>query len=288
MRFRLIDQAKKAFPVHRLCKVLGVSQSGYFAWRNRKPSRRQLDDMVLLAHIRAQFATSNETYGAPRMHVELQEDGLDVGRHRVARLMRDNGLKALQKRRYKNTTDSNHGGPVAANLLDQDFACDGPDQKWGADISYIWTAEGWLYLAIVLDLYSRRIVGWAVSDRLKKDLAITALTRAISTRRPPPGLIHHSDRGSQYCSHDYRRLLKAHGMLPSMSGKGNCYDNAMVETVFKTIKNELIWRASFQTRKAAELALGRYIDGFYNPRRRHSALGYKSPASFEANMATTE
>jgi len=288
MRFRLIDQAKKAFPVHRLCKVLGVSQSGYFAWRNRKPSRRQLDDMVLLAHIRAQFATSNETYGAPRMHVELREDGLDVGRHRVARLMRDNGLKALQKRRYKKTTDSNHGGPIAPNLLDQDFACDGPDQKWGADISYIWTAEGWLYLAIVLDLYSRRIVGWAVSDRLKKGLAIMALTRAISTRRPPPGLIHHSDRGSQYCSHDYLRLLKAHGMLPSMSGKGNCYDNAMVETVFKTIKNELIWRASFQTRKAAELALGRYIDGFYNPRRRHSALGYKSPASFEANMATTE
>lgn len=288
MRFRLIDQAKKAFPVHRLCKVLGVSQSGYFAWRNRKPSRRQLDDMVLLAHIRAQFATSNETYGAPRMHVELREDGLDVGRHRVARLMRDNGLKALQKRRYKKTTDSNHGGPIAPNLLDQDFACDGPDQKWGADISYIWTAEGWLYLAIVLDLYSRRIVGWAVSDRLKKDLAITALTRAISTRRPPPGLIHHSDRGSQYCSHDYLRLLKAHGMLPSMSGKGNCYDNAMVETVFKTIKNELIWRAGFQTRKAAELALGRYIDGFYNPSRRHSALGYKSPASFEANMATTE
>lgn len=288
MRFRLIDQAKKAFPVHRLCKVLGVSQSGYFAWRNRKPSRRQLDDMVLLAHIRAQFATSNETYGAPRMHVELREDGLDVGRHRVARLMRDNGLKALQKRRYKKTTDSNHGGPVAPNLLDQDFACDGPDQKWGADISYIWTAEGWLYLAIVLDLYSRRIVGWAVSDRLKKGLAIMALTRAISTRRPPPGLIHHSDRGSQYCSHDYLRLLKAHGMLPSMSGKGNCYDNAMVETVFKTIKNELIWRASFQTRKAAELALGRYIDGFYNPSRRHSALGYKSPASFEANMATTE
>lgn len=288
MRFRLIDQAKKAFPVHRLCKVLGVSQSGYFAWRNRKPSRRQLDDMVLLAHIRAQFATSNETYGAPRMHVELREDGLDVGRHRVARLMRDNGLKALQKRRYKKTTDSNHGGPIAPNLLDQDFACDGPDQKWGADISYIWTAEGWLYLAIVLDLYSRRIVGWAVSDRLKKGLAIMALTRAISTRRPPPGLIHHSDRGSQYCSHDYLRLLKAHGMLPSMSGKGNCYDNAMVETVFKTIKNELIWRASFQTRKAAELALGRYIDGFYNPSRRHSALGYKSPASFEANMATTE
>ena len=288
MRFKLIDEAKKQFPVHRLCNVLGVSESGYFAWKGRPASRRQGEDMVLLAHIRAQFSTSNETYGAPRMHVELKEDGLDVGRHRVARLMRDNGLKALQRRRYKKTTDSNHGGPVAANLLDQDFACDGPDQKWGADISYIWTAEGWLYLAIVLDLYSRRIVGWATSDRLKKDLALNALRRAIALRSPSPGLIQHTDRGSQYCSHDYQRLLKAYGIVASMSGKGNCYDNAMVETVFKTIKNELIWRTSFQTRTAADFALGRYIDGFYNPRRRHSALGYKSPASFEAEMAISE
>jgi len=288
MRFKLIDQAKKEFPVHRLCKVLGVSQSGYFAWRNRESSRRQLDDMVLLAHIRAQFATSNETYGAPRMHAELREEGMPAGRHRIARLMRDNGLKALQKRRYKKTTDSRHGGPVAANILDQDFACDGPDQKWGADISYIWTAEGWLYLAIVLDLYSRRIVGWATSDRLKKDLALNALRQAIVMRRPLPGLIHHSDRGSQYCSDDYQRLLKAQGIVPSMSGKGNCYDNAMVETVFKTIKSELIWRTSFQTRSAADLALGQYIDGFYNPRRRHSALGYKSPATFEAKLAITD
>ena len=288
MRFKLIDEAKKEFPVHRLCTVLGVSESGYFAWKGRPASRRQNEDLVLLAHIRAQFATSNETYGAPRMHVELKKDGLDVGRHRVARLMRDNGLKALQKRRYKKTTDSCHGGPVAANLLDQDFSCDGPDQKWGADISYIWTAEGWLYLAIVLDLYSRRIVGWATSDRLKKDLALNALRRAITLRSPPPGLIQHTDRGSQYCSHDYQRLLKAHGMIPSMSGKGNCFDNAMVETVFKTIKNEFVWRTIFQTRTAAELAPGRYIDGFYNPRRRHSALGYKSPASFEVEMAITE
>jgi putative transposase len=288
MRFRLIDAMKADLPIDRMCGLLDVSVSGFYAWKSRGPSQRQLDDMVLLAHIRAQFATSNETYGAPRMHAELKEEGFSVGRHRVARLMRKNGLKALQKRRYKKTTDSCHGGPVAANLLDQDFACDGPDQKWGADISYVWTAEGWLYLAIVLDLYSRRIVGWATSDRLKKDLALRALQRAIALRQPSPGLIHHSDRGSQYCSDDYQRALRAHATIPSMSGKGNCYDNAMVETVFKTIKNELIWRTSFQTRAAATLALGRYIDGFYNPRRRHSALGYTSPVSFEAEMAITE
>ena len=288
MRFRLIDANKAGMTIDRMCGLMNVSVSGFYAWKSREPSQRQLDDMVLLAHIRSQFASSNETYGAPRMHVELREDGVSVGRHRVARLMRDNGLKALQKRRYKKTTDSCHSGPVAANILDQDFTCDAQDQKWGADISYIWTAEGWLYLAIVLDLYSRRIVGWATSDRLKKDLALNALRRAIALRGPPPGLIHHSDRGSQYCSDDYQRLVKLQGIIPSMSGKGNCYDNAMVETVFKTIKSEMIWRTSFQTRSAAELALGRYIDGFYNPRRRHSALGYKSPLTFEANMAITD
>ena len=288
MRFRLIDANKAGMTIDRVCALMDVSVSGFYAWKSRDPSKRQLDDMVLLAHIRSQFASSNETYGAPRMHVELREDGVSVGRHRVARLMRDNGLKALQKRRYKKTTDSGHGSPVAANILDQDFACDMPNQKWGADISYIWTAEGWLYLAIVLDLYSRRIVGWATSNRLKKGLALKALQRAIVLRRPRPGLIHHSDRGSQYCSDDYRRLLKAQDIVPSMSGKGNCFDNAMVETVFKTIKSEMIWRTSFQTRSAAELAIGRYIDGFYNPRRRHSALGYKSPAIFEAEMAITD
>lgn len=202
--------------------------------------------------------------------------------------MRENGLKALQKRRFKRTTDSNHHHPIAPNVLDQDFACDGPDQKWGADISYIWTSEGWLYLAIVLDLYSRRIVGWATSDRLKKGLATTALSKAIAIRQPELGLIHHSDRGSQYCAYEYRDLLNKHGFIASMSGKGNCYDNSMVETVFKTIKNELIWRTVLQTRKEAIIQLGKYIDGFYNHRRRHSALGYKSPIKFEAEMANNE
>jgi transposase InsO family protein len=224
MRFRLIDAKKADLPVERMCALLHVSVGGYYAWCRRGPSRRQLDDMVLLAHIRARFAESNETYGSPRMHVDLCEDGLTVGRHRVARLMRDNALKANQKRRSKKTTDSNHAGPIAANLLDQDFVCEQPDRKWGVDISYVWTAEGWLYLAIVLDLFSRRIIGWAVSDRLKKGLALAALNRAITVRDPAPGLIHHSDRGSQYCSYDYQKLLKDHDMLPSMSGKGNFYD----------------------------------------------------------------
>lgn len=288
MRFRLIDAEKAKLPVGRMCALLDVSPSGYYAWRSRKPSRRQLDDMVFLAHIRAHFAASRRTYGSPRMHVELSEEGLAIGRHRVARLMSENGLRANQKRRFKRTTDSDHGGPVAANLIDQNFACNGPNQKWGADISYIWTAEGWLYLAIVLDFHSRRIVGWAISDRLKRDLALRALQRAITMRQPPPGLIHHSDRGSQYCSDDYRRLVKNAGMVASMSGKGNCYDNAIVETVFKTIKSELIWRTSFQTRHQADKSIGNYIDGFYNPVRRHSALGFKSPIRFEAETAMVE
>lgn len=238
--------------------------------------------MVLLAHIRAEFRISNETYGSPRMTAELNKDGIAVGRHRVARLMRDNGLKALQKRRFKKTTDSGHKGPVAVNILDQDFAAAGPNEKWGVDISHVWTAEGWLYLAIVLDLYPRRIIGWAVSDRLKKDLALNALRRAVAIRRPPKGVIHHSDRGSQYCSDDYQKRLAAYCFIVSMSGKGNCYDNAMVETVFKTLKAELVWRTHFKTRIAAETAIGRYIDAFYNPIRRHSALGFKSPIQFES------
>jgi len=288
MKFQLIDAKKAALPIERMCPLLNVSVSGYYAWKHRGPSRRQLDDMVFLAHIRAHFTASNGTYGSPRMHVDLCEDGLRIGRYRIARLMRDNALKANQKRRFKKTTDSNHGGVIAANLLDQDFTCEHPDQKWGVDISYVWTMEGWLYLAIVLDFFSRRIVGWALSNRLKKALALSALRRAIAVRTPPAGLIHHSDRGSQYCSDDYLRLLKDQGMIPSMSGKGNCYDNAMVETVFETIKSELVWRTSFQSRRQAEIAIGQYIDGFYNPRRRHSALGYKSPITFEAIMAEIE
>ena len=197
MRFALIDAKKAEFPVRTMCRVLEVSESGFFSWKGRPASQRQRDDMIYLAHIRTAFELSNRTYGSPRMHRELVDEGLPMGRRRTARLMRENGLAARQKRRFKRTTDSTHTWPIAPNLLDQDFAAEAPDQKWSADISYIWTAEGWLYLAVLIDLFSRRIVGWAVSDRLKKDLALRALRMALVTRHPPRGLIHHSDRGSQ-------------------------------------------------------------------------------------------
>lgn len=197
MRFALVDQAKAEFPVHRLCGVPGVGQSGYFAWKSRPASERQHQDMVLLAHVRSSFALSNGTYGSPRMTQELRDNGLAVGRRRTARLMRENGLVARQKRRFKRTTDSEHHWPVAPNLLEQDFTAVRPDEKWGADISYVWTREGWLYLAVVIDLFARRIVGWATGDRLHRDLALAALRKALATRRPAAGLIHHPDRGSQ-------------------------------------------------------------------------------------------
>ena len=285
MKFAFIDAERASFPIERLCRTLGVSVSGYFAWRGRPPSRHDREDAVLLTHIRSAFSLSNGTYGSPRMVRELQDEGFAAGRHRVARLMRENGLRARMKRRFRRTTDSHHAWPIAPNLLDQDFVAERPNQKWVADISYVWTREGWLYLAVVLDLFSRRVVGWATSDRLHKELALTALRRAIAIRRPPPGLIHHADRGSQYCSVAYRSELRRHGIRASMSGKGNCYDNAPAESFFKTLKSEMIWRTVFQSRRQATAAIGRYVDAFYNPVRRHSTLDYISPIAFERAAA---
>ena len=285
MRFAFIDAERAVFPIERLCRTLGVSVSGYFAWRTRPPSRHDREDAILLTHVRSAFAMSNGTYGSPRMTRELQDDGFAVGRHRVARLMRENGLRARMKRRFRRTTDSHHAWPIAPNLLEQDFTATRPNQKWVADISYVWTREGWLYLAVVLDLFSRRVVGWATSDRLHKELAQTALRRAIAVRRPPPDLIHHADRGSQYCSIAYRSELRRHGIRASMSGKGNCYDNAPVESFFKTLKAEMVWRTVFHTRAQANAAIGRYVDAFYNPVRRHSTLDYISPIAFERMAA---
>lgn len=284
-RFAFIETWRNVWPIERLCCVLGVTSRGYRAWRSRRMSKRQRRDLVILAHIREQHGLALGSYGRPRMTEELKELGLAVGHRRVGRLMKENAISIVRTRKYKATTDSNHRFNISQNLLDRDFSASAPNQKWAGDISYIWTREGWLYLAVVIDLYSRRVIGWAVSDRMKKDLAIRALDMAINLRQPPPGCIHHTDRGSQYCSHDYQKRLRDEGFQMSMSGKGNCYDNAAVETFFKSLKAELIWRHSWNTRRETETALFQYINGFYNPRRRHSALGWKSPLAFERKAA---
>jgi len=285
MRFKFIAENKGILAINRMCQILGVSARGYRAFCARPLSANQRTDLVVLAHIREQFALSLGSYGRPRMTEELKEQGLQVGHRRVGRIMRENNICVERSKKYKVTTDSNHTFNIAPNLLDGDFTATAPNQKWASDISYIWTSEGWPYLAVVIDLYSRRVVGWAVSNRMKRDLAIRALSMAINLRKPPKGCIHHSDRGSQYCSHDYQKILRQHGFKMSMSGNGNCYDNAAVETFFKTIKAELIWRHNWPTRRAAELAIFEYINGFYNARRKHSALGWKSPLAFEAKAA---
>lgn len=285
MRFAFIDKHRDQLPVERLCEVMDVSARGYRAWKARPLSERQKMDLIVLAHIREQFELSLGSYGRPRMTEELKEVGLPVGHRRVGRIMRENGIQVHRNKKYRVTTDSNHSFNIAPNLLASDFYAAKPNQKWAGDISYIWTREGWLYLAVILDLHSRRVIGWAVSNRLKKDLAVRALEMAIALRKPPRGCIHHSDRGSQYCAHDYQKILRTHGLQASMSGKGNCYDNAVVETFFKTIKAELVWRQSWPTRRDAELAIFKYINGFYNPRRKHSALGWKSPLAFERKAA---
>ena len=264
---------------------MNVSPRGLRAFRRRPASRSQRTDMIVLAHIKEQSRLSLGSYGRPRMTEELKQVGVDVGHRRVGRLMRENGIIVERTRKFKATTDSDHPFNIAPNLLDRDFTADRPNKKWAGDISYIWTREGWLYLAVILDLHSRRVIGWAVSNRMKRDLAIRALKMAIALRSPPRGCVFHSDRGSQYCSHDYQKILREHGFKASMSGKGNCYDNAAIETFFKTIKAELIWRRSWETRRQAETAIFQYINGFYNPRRRHSKLGGKSPLAFERQVA---
>ena len=280
-----MHEHRDRWPVTGLCRVVQVSTRGYRAWAARPVCQRERTDLKVLAHIREQYSLSKGTYGRPRMTMELKEVGLEVGERRVGRLMKINGIRPVRTRRHKVTTDSQHSLGVAANVLDGNFLAEAPNQKWAGDITYIWTAEGWLYLAVVIDLFSRRVVGWAVSDRMKKDLAIRALEMAIHLRRPPKGCIFHSDRGSQYCSYDFQKKLQAHKLVPSMSGKGNCYDNAAVETFFKSLKAEVLWRQNWPTRRQAETAIFQYINGFYNPRRRHSYLGGISPLAFEAKVA---
>lgn len=285
MRFAFVKGYDGPLSLERLCRILQVTSRGFQAWLRRPRSRHAEQDEVLLMHLKAEHATSHGSYGRPRMTAELKELGHEVGERRVGRLMAEHGLNAVRTRKYKRTTDSLHGLTIAPNLLAQDFAATACNQKWAGDISYIWTNEGWVYLAVIIDLYSRRVIGWAVSDRLKRDLALRALDMAIAHRKPPQGVIHHTDRGSQYCSSEYQMRLKRLGFKVSMSGKGNCFDNAAVETFFKTLKAELIWRHIWQTRRQVEIALFEYINAFYNARRRHSYLDGLSPVRFELRAA---
>ena len=285
MRFAFIREHRSRWSIESLCRVLRVSTRGYRAWISRPVCQRQRTDLKVLAHIREHFVLSNSTYGRPRMTKELKEAGLDIDERRIGRLMKLNGIRPVRTRRHKVTTDSRHSLGIAANVLNGDFVANAPNRKWAGDISYIWTNEGWLYLAVVIDLFSRRVIGWAASDRMKKDLAIKALDMAVRLRNPSPGCIFHSDRGSQYCSHDFQKKLTEYRMMPSMSGRENCFDNAAVETFFKSLKAEMLWRQTWPTRQQATAAIFQYVNGFYNPRRRHSYLGSISPLAFEAKAA---
>jgi transposase InsO family protein len=281
VKYRFIQEHASEFGVRLMCDILDVSRSGYYGWRRQPSSQRATADAELLAHIREIFQQSRCTYGYPRVHRELVDRGLSCGRHRVARLMRQDGLRAVHKRRYRLTTQSNHNRPVAANLLGQDFHSDSANQKWLTDITFVPTDEGWLFLAPILDLYSRMVVGWAMEDYMDRRLTLKALQMALAGRRPPAGFLHHSDRGGQYASDDYHALLEAHQALISMSRRGNVYDNAPMESFFATLKVELIHRRHYRTRDEAKADIFEYIEVFYNRRRRHSALGYLSPVEFE-------
>ena len=280
MRYAFIEQHRDSYPLQALCATLEVSDSGFTAWQQSEGPTKWWSDSALLERIRAIHAETKAAYGSPRIYQELKACGIPASKGRVERLMREHGLRARHKRRFKATTDSKHTLPVAPNRLEQNFETARPDQAWTADITYIATREGWLYLAIVLDLYTRQIVGWAMRERMTKDLVIDALRMAWFRRRPPPGLIHHSDRGSQYCSHDFQKQLAAYGMLASMSRKGNCWDNATSESFFNSLKNERVHGAYYETRDEARADIFEYIEIFYNRVRRHSTLGGISPVSF--------
>ena len=285
MRYRAIQEHDRRVPIRLMCRALAVSAAGYYAWRDRPESRRSVRNRALLSAIRVIHRESRETYGSPSIWDALIKQGHDVGEHRVARLMRQDGIRAKTIKKWRATTQSQHRLPVAANTLNRQFTVESPNRVWAGDITYVWTAEGWLYLAVVLDLYSRAVIGWAMGARLTGDLVQHALTMALQQRTPTRGLLHHSDRGSQYAATSYQQLLATHGITASMSRTGNCWDNACVESFFGTLKRELIYHRQYRTRDEATQDIFEYIEVFYNRLRRHSTLGYDSPAEFEARAA---
>lgn len=289
MKCRFVDAQKAAFPVRRLCNTIELSPKTYYAWRNRSASARELDDRRLLVLIRAAFDASRKTYGSPRVHAALAANGVRVGRKRVARLMRQAGLAVRPKRGFRcTTTQRNPDHAVAPNTLDRQFDVEAPNVAWVTDVTYVPSGEGWLYLATILDLFNREVIGYAMSSTNDQQLTAKALRMALSDHEPPAGLIHHSDRGSTYTAGDYRDLLASNGIECSMSRKGDCWDNSVAESFFATLKKDLVHRTRFTTRQQARAAIFEYIEVFYNRQRLHSTLGNKSPMQYRLDNTSRE
>ena len=288
MKFAFISNEKVAFPLVVLCRVLAVSVSGFYASVRRPSSARLRRDRELAEKVSAAHVASRKRYGSPRVHAELKAAGEEVGRKRVARIMRENRLVARCRRRFRKTTDSVHKFPIAPNVLKRNFTVTAPDLAWVTDITFLWTKQGWLYLAVILDLFSRRVVGWATSENVDRHLALAALDMALVRRQPVAGLVHHSDRGSTYAADGYQAALRTRGFECSMSRKGDCWDNAVAESFFATLKREMDDADNLESKASATLAVGEYIDGFYNIRRRHSAIGYNSPIEAELLHSVTK
>jgi putative transposase len=282
VKFAFIAARKVAFPIDAMCRVLSVSRSGYYDWKKRPCCERSKADAQLAVQIAATHTKSGKRYGSPRVHRALRKRGIRVGKKRVERLMREKGIVARQKRRFRRTTDSNHTDPIAPNVVQRQFEPSAPNEVWAGDVTYIATYEGWAYLAVLLDLCSRRVVGWAMSETNDTRLALETLHRAVRCRGGVPvGLVHHTDRGSPYASDDYRRAIAKYAMVASMSRKGDCWDNAVAESFFATLRAELVDDERYATRSTAESSIGQYIDAFYNVERLHSHLDYVSPIEFE-------
>ncbi len=285
MKYALVQCNTAKYPVTMLCRVIGVKRSSYYAWRARGGKVIGPEELAVRRRMKSLFAESRQSMGSRRLSRQLTAEGFSIGRYRARRLMKSMGLAVKSKRKYKVTTDSKHRLPVADNVLNRAFSPAAPNQCWGTDITCLWTQEGWIYLAVVIDLYSRRVVGWSMDRRMTKALAIRALIMAVSLRNPPPGLIHHSDRGSQYASYAYQALLKQYGMIASMSRKGNCWDNAPVERFFSSLKREWTCDRIYRTREAAIADVREYVAVYYNAKRLHSTLGYKTPMDYEFNLS---
>jgi transposase InsO family protein len=284
MRYRFIENHRSEFRVLKMVEVFDVSRSGYYQWRKRPESIRAKANRALVSEIERVHEESRERYGSPRIYRELKSNGIACSENRVARLMRKLEIQAKTKRKFKATTNSGHKLPVAENLVRQNFTASKPDELWTSDITYVWTEEGWLYLAVVLDVCARRIVAWSTSHRNSQELVLKALKQALWQRNTKPGVIFHSDRGSQYAGERVKELITKHGFLQSMSNKGNCYDNAITESFFKTLKTELVYFEKYQTRQQAHSSLFEYIEIFYNKKRRHSAINYLAPVEYEKTL----